>query len=213
MKLRLFTTIGGGMRPIWLKNASKRYSWNKLGKNWNNWKDKVSTQHGACRWLKQTEPVSCVLRDNQGNMITDRSALTQELRTCWSQIFGVNAQSLGVDNFWQTFGPYMPARAPSPVLSKITCADIQQAAQKMSKRATGLDGLAAQHISSLPHPALIRLAQLLLFLKGKAAGRMGWNIGRWSLSLNKNRIVFPRRLMSGQSVLARWYTEFGVKSD
>ena len=131
------------------------------------WKDKVSTQHGACRWLKQTEPVSCVLRDNQGNMITDRSTLTQELRTCWSQIFGVNAQSLGVDNFWQTFGPYMSARAPPPVLTKITCADIQQAAPKMSKRATGLDGLAAQHISSLPQPTLIRHWKVVFIPKQK----------------------------------------------
>ena len=145
------------------------------------WKDKVSTQHGACRWLKQTEPVSCVLRDNQGNMITDRSALTQELRTCWSQIFGANAQSSDADNFWQTFGPYMPARAPSPVLPKITCADIQQAAQKMSKRATWLDGLAAQHISSLPQPALIRLAQLLLLFERKSC---------WPEGLKHWKVVF-----------------------
>ena len=138
-------------------------------------------QHGACKWLKQTAPAPCVLRTDQGNVIMDRSALTKELYTCWSQIFGVNTEGSDLHNFWQVFGPYMPPCSPPPELPKITCAEIKKAALQMNGKATGLDGIAAKQISLLPQPALIRLAQLLSLFERRSC---------WPDGLRHLRMVF-----------------------
>ena len=83
------------------------------------------------------------------------------LNIFWNNIFGAPGQAISTENFFRVFQHDLPNQRECKKLPKIQCSDVKRMAMKMRKKATGTDGVAAEFLTWLPQPPLIRLCQFL----------------------------------------------------
>ena len=124
------------------------------------WKDRVGTFSGACRWVRQEDAKPYVVQTPEGRVMTSRVTALHALNGFWN-IFGTPDQAISTENFFQVFQHDLPNRRECEKLPKIQCSDVKRMAMKMRKKATGTDGVAAEFLTWLPQPPLIRLCQFL----------------------------------------------------
>ena len=150
------------------------------------WHECISDISGACRWVRQDNPVPWIIKNSSGAITGDRAFAAGELRNYWQTIFG--QQALDQAAFWNKYAGDVPDGGDAPVLGPITCAQILAGARKLKKKANGPDGLSGAMISLLPQPALIRAAQILNLFERR---------GTWPRALLEWRIVFLPKQKAG----------------
>ena len=153
----------------------------KRSQKLRDWKTKMQTLTGACRWLKQETPTPHVLCNTTGQILTCATTMAYELRDFWGNIFGICQGPIDDSPFWNVFEPFLPTAQTPPVTPKFSGDMLRKVAQQMCGKAAGLDGCPAKMFASFPRPALHRLAQLLDLFEEK---------GHWPKSLKQWKLIF-----------------------
>lgn len=153
----------------------------KRSQKLRDWKTKMQTLTGACRWLKQEAPTPHVLCNTNGQILTCATTMANELKDFWGNIFGICQGPIDDSPFWNVFEPFLPTAQTPPVTPKFSGDMLRKVAQQMCGKAAGLDGCPAKMFASLPRPALHRLAQLLDLFEEK---------GHWPKSLKQWKLIF-----------------------
>ena len=161
----------------------------KQSQKLSDWKTRMHTLPGACRWLKQEAPIPNVLCDNHGQILTCATAMATELKNFWSHIFGTSQEPVDDTPFWETFEPFLPAPQTPPSLPKFSGSHLRKVAKAMCGKAAGLDGISAKTLATLPLQALDRLAQVLDLCEMQ---------GHWPQGLLQWKLVFLPKTKNGK---------------
>lgn len=158
--------------------------------NLHQWKTRVQTFSGACKWVRQEETAPAVLQCEDGSVLTSPVRALDALENYWAHTFGPESDKVSWDEFARTFAPFFPPARPVFDIPNITSDDIRKMAKKMVGKASGPDGFAAQQLVLLPEDALARLAQLLSAIETQ---------GRWPQPLLHWKVTFlPKPRPPGQ---------------
>ena len=146
----------------------------------SKWRDQIHTLPGACKWLRQENPVSFALRDHENRVVTSRSRGVACLRDFWKGVFGTKESACNPETFIHHFADFIPSPQPAPELSPITSKSILKELGTMQRKASGLDGFSARLLASLPDAAVHRLAEFLACCEQQ---------GQWPSSLTHWKVV------------------------
>ena len=125
----------------------------------SDWKDKIHSLAGACKWVQKSEVTPMVLKHN-GFVCVSPGKVLDALKTTWSEIFGCNTPLINENDFMNSFRDSLPPSCPPFQLDPISVRDIQKAAQKMKHKAPGPDGFQTEFLLLLPQEAIKQLAEL-----------------------------------------------------
>eukprot|EP00435_Cladocopium_sp_Y103_P037937 s78_g10.t1 len=113
----------------------------------SQWRKRISDMSGACQWVKRVEPTPWIIRDDQGEIVSNRAHAVQKLKCHWITIFG--QQPLDTEPFWQLSAADLPPKRHAPRLQPINCAQIGKIAMKLKHKAAGPDGMLLCFYNSL----------------------------------------------------------------
>lgn len=125
----------------------------------SDWKDKIHSLAGACKWVQKAEVTPMVLKHDDVICVSPGKVL-DALKTTWCEIFGCNTPLINENDFISSFNDFLPPSGPPFRLDPITASDIQAAAQKMKHKAPGPDGFQTEFILLLPPEAIQQLVEL-----------------------------------------------------
>ena len=128
----------------------------------SDWRTRVHTFEGACRWLRKEEAIPTVLQNEEGKILCQPAEAAKALSSFWANTFGCHAPTPSEAPFWDFYGQFLQAPSVSfPVLSPITGTDLRKVARKNHNKAAGPDGISPSMCALLPDEALSRLAAFL----------------------------------------------------
>ena len=127
-----------------------------------NWRERVRTVSGACKWLRQEEAPSQAIQLGDGQVVTHPAQAVETLRDHWAGIFGTPGANL--QGYWERFGRFVQSpTTPFPELRPITKEQLREAIRPMANTAGGLDGFTPRFLMCLQ-----RLVALLSLCEQRA---------------------------------------------
>ena len=122
------------------------------------WSDEMHNLSKATNWIKQCSPPQFLLAGG----VAGRVACLKVIHNVWKTIFGCDTDAdADPQKFCDAYQEDLPEETQPSRLPKLNQWQVRNIAATMAHKATGPDGISAQHLLSLPEEGWERVTQML----------------------------------------------------
>ena len=155
-----------------------------------DWKRKIRTLPGACKWAKAKEPPPWLLEHMSPHhtegprklQAVGQAAGAHLLKQAWEPVFCANpGYSTSIEQYLQRYGAFLEPPKPEVPLPTLTKEDLRRTVASMTAKASGLDGWDSEALLCLPSSAWTRLLDLIQCVE---------QVSKWPSALTHWKLVF-----------------------